>query len=153
MLLLFLIFSYKICKRAISFTYSFFLSLFLVCLLYLTPSLLYFIITKWAPQISSCKMNVPIILNPNAETGVVAFWHNTLLFTAWFWHRKGQFTNYFLFYNRCIVFCKLREFYVIISFWYIYLKSWETLIVTNISVYMFSFVAKLVPGWWTCSSL
>ena len=33
-----------------------------------------------------------------------------------------------------------------ISFWYIYLKSRETLIVTNISVYMFSFAAKLVPG-------
>lgn len=131
-MLLFLTFSYLICKRAISFTHSFFLSLFPVCLLYLTPSLLYFIITKWAPQISSCKMNVPIILNPNTETGVVAFWHKTLLCTAWFWHGKGQFTNYFLFYNRCIVFCKLREFYVIISFWYIYLKSRETLIVTNI---------------------
>ena len=109
-MLLFLTFSYLICKRAISFTHSFFLSLFPVCLLYLTPSLLYFIITKWAPQISSCKMNVPIILNPNTETGVVAFWHKTLLFTAWFWHGKAQFTNYFLSYNRCIVFCKLREF-------------------------------------------
>lgn len=53
------------------------------------------------------------------------------------------------FHNRCIIFCKLREFYFIVNFSYIYPKSWEILVVTNISVYLFVFIPKFLPSWWS----